>query len=60
VIKRHEALENVRLKRWTLWKAADYCGESVRTFLTMLRRENIPFPLSSEELEMELNEDCRQ
>ena len=56
VIKRQESLENVRLRRWTVWKAAQYCGESFRSFLKILREENIPYPLSVEELERELDE----
>ena len=32
-IKRKEALERVRMKDWTIWKAAEYCGESYRSFL---------------------------
>ncbi|TFG17724.1 MAG: hypothetical protein EU530_10180 [Promethearchaeota archaeon] len=56
VIKRKEALENVRKMNWTIWKAAEYCGESFRSFLPLLREENIPFPLTVDELERELNE----
>jgi len=56
VVKRQESLENVRLRRWTVWKAAQYCGESYRSFLRILREENIPYPLSIEELERELGE----
>ena len=55
-MKRQEALENVRLQKWTVWKAASYSGESYRSFLKMLRAENIPFPLSLEELKSELND----
>lgn len=60
IIKRKEALENVRLKRWTVWKAAQNCGESYRGFLELLRQENIPFPLSADDLEIELHEDRGQ
>lgn len=56
-LKKKEALEKLRLKEWTVWKAAKYCGESYRSFLRILREENIPFPLSVEDLERELNED---
>ncbi|MHA1845025.1 MAG: hypothetical protein ACTSWE_12260 [Promethearchaeota archaeon] len=55
-IKRIEALKNIRLRKWTIWKAAQYCGESYRSFLRILREENILFPLSSEELIREINE----
>jgi len=55
-LKKKDAFENVRLKKWTIWKAAEYCDESYRSFLRLLREENIPFPLSIEELEREFNE----
>jgi predicted transcriptional regulator len=55
-IKRKEALERVRMKDWTVWKAAEYCGESYRSFLQLLRGSNVPFPISTQELERELNE----
>jgi len=55
-LKRKEALEKVRLRNWTVWKAAEYCGESYRSFLHSLREENVPFPLSTEELEREIDE----
>ena len=55
-IKRKEALERVRMRDWTVWKAAEYCGESYRSFLQLLRGSNVPFPISTQELERELNE----
>lgn len=55
-LKRKEALEKVRLRDWTVWKAAEYCNESYRSFLRLLREENVPFPLSTEELEREIDE----
>ena len=55
-LKRKEALEKVRLRDWTVWKAAEYCDESYRSFLHLLREENVPFPLSTEELEREIDE----
>jgi predicted transcriptional regulator len=55
-LKLNEALEKVRLREWTLWKAAEFCGESYRSFLKKLRKENITFPISIEELEREFNE----
>ncbi len=54
--KVQESMEKVRLKQWTIWKAAQYSGESYRFFLDQLRSEKITFPLSIEELEIELNE----
>ncbi len=59
-IKRKEALEKVRMKEWTVWKAAEYCGESYRSFLQFLRESNVPFPISTQELERELNESSGQ
>lgn len=32
VIKRQKAIENIKHKRWTIWKAAEYCDESFRSF----------------------------
>jgi hypothetical protein len=46
----------VRTKKWTVWKAAEYCDESYRSFLHILREANVPFPISIQELERELNE----
>jgi predicted HTH domain antitoxin len=60
IVKTKEALDNIRLKRWTIWKAAQYCGESYRSFLDLLRHENIPFPLSVEDLELEIYEGSSQ
>ena len=59
-IKRREALEKVRTKEWTVWKAAEYCDESYRSFLQFLREANVPFPISTKELERELNESSGQ
>ncbi len=59
-IKRREALEKVRMKEWTVWKAAEYCDESYRSFLQFLREANVPFPISTKELERELNESSGQ
>ena len=59
-LKKKEAFEKVRLRKWTIWKAAEYCGESYRSFLHLLREENIPFPLSTEELKREFNENSSE
>jgi hypothetical protein len=50
------ALINLRLRRWTVWKAAGFCGESYRSMLELMRMENVPFPLSIEDLELEIVE----
>lgn len=59
-LKRKEAFENIRLRRWTVWKAAEYCGESYRSFLHLMREQNIPFPLSIQELKRELDASSRE
>ncbi|MHA1148309.1 MAG: hypothetical protein ACTSR8_08690 [Promethearchaeota archaeon] len=59
-LKKNEALEKVRLRKWTIWKAAEYSGESYRSFLQLLREQNIPFPLSIQELQREFNENRRK
>ncbi|MHA1294792.1 MAG: hypothetical protein ACTSQJ_19305 [Promethearchaeota archaeon] len=56
VLKKSEAFDKVRTKEWTIWKAAEYYGESYRSFLRLMREENIPFPLSTDELGREINE----
>ncbi|MHA2295043.1 MAG: hypothetical protein ACXAEU_10760 [Candidatus Hodarchaeales archaeon] len=58
--KKKEAIEHVRLQQWTIWKAASYCGESYRSFLKIIRAENVPFPLSVDELERELDDNSSQ
>lgn len=54
--KLHEALENVRKKKWTVWKSAFYCNESLVSFLSIMKANNIPFPISLDELRIELND----
>ena len=56
IIKKKEALDKVRRRQWTIWKAAEYCGMSFREFLPILREENVPFPLTSDDLEQEIHE----
>ena len=51
--KKKQALDMVTKRKWTIWKAADYCNESIRSFLTMLKENNVPFPISLEELKLE-------
>ncbi|MHA1684913.1 MAG: UPF0175 family protein [Candidatus Heimdallarchaeaceae archaeon] len=55
-LKKAEAIEKVRTRKWTVWRAAEYCGLSYRSFIQLLRTENVPFPLSLEEFQSELNE----
>lgn len=51
-----EALNLVRARRATVWKAAEIAGITYREMLELLRTHNIPFPLSKEELEREVEE----
>jgi predicted transcriptional regulator len=55
-IKREEAIDMVRRQEWTVWRAATYCGESYRSFLRLLRLENVPFPVSTDEIRRELDD----
>ncbi len=54
ILKSQDALDKVRRKRWTVWKGADYCGISYRGFLPLLRKENVLFPLSIEDMKKEI------
>ncbi len=56
IVRRKKALDKIRLREWTLWKAARYCGESYRSMLRLLKEENISYPLSLESLKYELEE----
>ncbi len=51
-----EALELVRERHATVWRAAELAGVSYREMLEKLRQRNIPFPLSKEELLAEIEE----
>ncbi len=48
--KKKTALENVRTRQWSVWKAAEYSRMTYRSFLEVLRIENIPFPITTEDL----------
>ncbi|RLF10324.1 MAG: hypothetical protein DRJ62_05285 [Thermoprotei archaeon] len=54
--KLEEALNLVRERKVTIWKAAEIAGVSYRELLEMLKAYNTPFPLSKEELKVELEE----
>lgn len=51
-----EGLNLVRARKATVWKAADIARITYREMLELLRTHNIPFPLSKEELEREVEE----
>jgi len=51
-----EALELVRAKKMTVWKAAEVAGVTYREMLAFLKTHNITFPLSENELRREVDE----
>ncbi len=50
------ALELVRSRKASVWKAAEVAGITYREMLDRLRAHNVPFPLSEEELNREFQE----
>ncbi|MFQ5979256.1 MAG: UPF0175 family protein [Candidatus Heimdallarchaeota archaeon] len=48
--KKKTALEKIRNRQWSIWKAAEYSEMTYRSFLELLRTENIPFPITKEDL----------
>ncbi len=56
--KLKEALELVRERKVTVWKAAEIAGLTYREMLEKLREHNVPFPITEEELARELEEIC--
>lgn len=50
------AVKLVREDKVTVWRAAEIAGVSYREMLRILKSENVPFPLSAEELRIELGE----
>jgi predicted HTH domain antitoxin len=51
-----EAIELVRKREATVWRAAEMAGVTYREMLEQLKTSNIPFPLSEEELRREIEE----
>ncbi len=51
-----EVLEEVRERRISVWMAARKLGVTYREMLDLLKRHNVPFPLSAEDLRKELEE----
>jgi len=49
------ALELVRERKASVWRAARMTGTDYRTMLAALRTHNVPFPLSEKELKRELD-----
>jgi len=54
--KLKEALELVRERKVTVWKAAEIAGLTYREMLEKLKEHNVPFPITEEELARELEE----
>ena len=54
--KLRKALELVRERKVTVWKAAEIAGLTYREMLEKLRDHNVPFPITAEELTRELEE----
>jgi predicted HTH domain antitoxin len=55
-----DALEQVRTGKATVWKASEVAGVTYREMLELLRSNNIPFPLSKEEMIREIEEITRR
>jgi len=54
-----DALDQVRMGKATVWRAAEVARVTYREMLMLLRSNNIPFPLSKEELQREVEEITR-
>ena len=52
--KLKKALELVRERKVTVWKAAEIAGITYREMLEKLREHNVPFPITAEELAREI------
>lgn len=51
-----EALELVRARKATVWRAAEVAGVTYREMLAFLKAHNVTFPLSEDELKREVDE----
>ena len=51
-----DALDLVRARKVTVWKAAEIAGVTYREMLQLLRAHHVTFPLSQEELRREIEE----
>ena len=56
--KLRTALELVRERKVTVWKAAEIAGLTYREMLEKLKEHNVPFPITEEELAREIEEIC--
>lgn len=48
--RKAKALEEVRRRIWSIWRGAEYAELTYRAFPELLRTENVPFPLTLEDL----------
>jgi len=51
-----DALDLVRARKVTVWKAAEIAGVTYREMFELLKTHNVTFPLSKEELRREVEE----
>ncbi len=51
-----DALELLRSRKISVWKAAEISGLTYREVLDLIRAANVPFPLSSNEMKREMKE----
>ena len=51
-----EAVDWVRRRKATIWKAAEHAQLTYREMLELLRAHNVTFPVSNEEIRKELDE----
>ena len=56
--KLRKALELVRERKVTVWKAAEIAGLTYREMLEKLKEHNVQFPITEEELAREIEEIC--
>jgi predicted HTH domain antitoxin len=58
--KLRQALELIREGKATVWRASEIAGLDYREMLAALRTHNVPFPLSVQDMELELKEISRR
>jgi metal-responsive CopG/Arc/MetJ family transcriptional regulator len=54
--KLREALELLRERKITVWRAAEMVGVTYREILDKMKQHNIPFPLTLDEIKREIKE----
>lgn len=58
--KLRAALESLRERKITVWKAAEIAGITYREMLSKLKDHNVPFPITKESLISEIEKDSNQ